>query len=159
MRNFGLTLFILLTTLTFVKAQKRTLDKIAGVVGSGIILQSDIESQYAQYIIQGNQPNPSIKCYILQQLLTQKLLAQQAVIDSVSVKEDEVDNEVDRKMRGMISRAGGQDRLETFLGKSTIQYKDEIRADIKESMIAQRMQQKITEKLNVTPADVKKFYD
>src|ERR1700712_2396577 len=102
MRKFGLTLFILLTTLTFVNAQKKTLDKIAGVVGSGIILQSDIESQYAQYLAQGNQPNPSIKCYILQQLLPKKLLAQKAVIDSVTVKDDEVDAEVDRRMRSMV---------------------------------------------------------
>lgn len=159
MRKFGLTLFILLTTLTFVNAQKKTLDKIAGVVGSGIILQSDIESQYAQYIIQGNQPNPSIKCYILQQLLTQKLLAQQAVIDSVTVKEDEVDAEVDRRMRGMVQRAGGEERLEQFLGKSVIQYKDEIRPDIKEQKIAEKMRQKITEKVSVTPYDIKNFFE
>jgi peptidyl-prolyl cis-trans isomerase SurA len=159
MRKFGFTLFILLTTLTFVKAQKKTLDKIAGVVGSGIILQSDIESQYAQYVIQGNQPNPSIKCYILQQLLTQKLLAQQAVIDSITVKDDEVDNEVDRRMRNMTQRAGGEERLEQFLGRSIIQYKDEIRPEIKEQKTAEKMRQKITEKVNVTPYDIKKYFD
>jgi len=159
MRKFGLTLFILLTTLTFVSAQKRTIDKIAGVVGSGIILQSDIESQYAQYLVQGNQPNPSVKCYILQQLLTQKLLAQQAVIDSVTVKDDEVDAEVDRRMRSMVQRAGGEERLEGFLGRSIIQYKDEIRPEIKEQKIADKMRQKITEKVNVTPYDIKKYFD
>jgi peptidyl-prolyl cis-trans isomerase SurA len=158
MRKFGLTLFILLTVLTVVKAQKKTLDKIAGVVGSGIILQSDIESQYAQYLAQGNQPNTDIKCLILQQLLTQKLLAQQAVIDSVSVKDDEVDAEVDRRMRSMTQRAGGEERLEQFLGRSVIQYKDEIRPEIKEQKIAEKMRQKITEKVNVTPFDIQKFY-
>src|ERR1700712_4936145 len=102
MRKFGLTLFILLTTLTFVNAQKKTMDKIAGVVGSGIILQSDIEMQYAQYLAQGGAPNAGIKCQVMQNLLTQKILAQQAVIDSVTVKEDEVDSEIDRKMRSML---------------------------------------------------------
>lgn len=159
MRKFGFTLFILLTTLTFVKAQKRTLDKIAGVVGSGIILQSDIESQYAQYLVQGNQPNPGIKCYILQQLLTQKLLAQQAVIDSVTVKDDEVDAEVDRRMRSMTARAGGEERLEQFLGTSIIQYKDQIRPEVREQRIADKMRQKITEKVSVTPYDIKKYFD
>lgn len=159
MRKFGLTLFVLLITLTFVKAQKKTLDKIAGVVGSGIILQSDIESQYAQYLAQGNTPNPSIKCIILQQLLTQKLLAQQAVIDSVIVKDDEVDAEVDRRMRNMTQRAGGEERLEQFLGRSIIQYKDEIRPDIKEQKVAEKMRQKITEKVNVTPYDIKKYFN
>jgi peptidyl-prolyl cis-trans isomerase SurA len=62
-------------------------------------------------------------------------------------------------MRGMIQRAGGQDRLEQFLGRSTIQYKDELRPDIREQMIAQRMQSKITEKINVTPQDVKRFFE
>jgi len=136
-----------------------TLDKIACVVGSSIILQSDIELQYSLYLSNGNPPNPGIKCYILQSLLTQKLLAQQAVIDSVSVKDDEVDNEVDRRMRGSIQRAGGQDKLEQFLGRSIIQYKDEIRPDIKESMIANKMRGHITEKIGVTPLDVEKYYN
>ena len=158
MRKFGLSVFILLLTITIVKAQYKTVDKIAAVVGSSIILQSDIESQYAQYLAQGNSPNPSIKCYVLQQLLTQKLLAQQAVIDSVEVKDEDVDNEVDRRMRSMTQRAGGQDRLEQFLGRSVIQYKDEIRPDIKEQMVAEKMRQKITEKISVSPNDVEKFY-
>lgn len=141
------------------KGRVHTLDKIAGVVGSGIILQSDIQMKYANYLAQGNPPNPSIKCQILQNLLTQKLLAQQAVIDSVDVKEEEVDNEVDRRMRGMIQRAGGQERLEQFLGRSVIQYKDEIRPDIREELIAQKMQQKITSNVNTTPADITKFFN
>ncbi|MBW4891818.1 peptidylprolyl isomerase [Mucilaginibacter sp. HMF5004] len=159
MRKFGLTLFILVTALVFVKAQIKTLDKVVIVAGSSIILQSDIESQYAQYLAQGNAPNDGIKCIIAQQALTTKLLAQQAVIDSVTVTDGDVDNEVDRRMRGMTQRAGGQDRLEQFLGRSVIQYKDEIRPEIREQMVAEKMRQKITEKVNVTPYDVKKFYE
>jgi len=159
MRKFGITILSLLLFLTAASAQVHTLDKIAGVVGSSIILQSDIELKYASYLAQGNPPNSAVKCEILQSLLTQKLLAQQAVIDSVDVKDDEVDNEVDRRMRAMIQRAGGQDRLEQFLGRSVIQYKDEIRPDIKESLIAQKMQQKITADVNTTPQDVEKFFN
>ncbi|MDB5143252.1 MAG: peptidylprolyl isomerase [Mucilaginibacter sp.] len=142
----------------FVPTMHKTLDKIAAVVGSSIILQSDIELQYANFLAQGNQPDQSIKCIILRNQLTQKLLAQQAVIDSVTVKDDEVDNELDRRMRGMVARAGGQERLEQFLGRSSIQYKDELRPDIKENMVASRMRSKITEKIGVTPLDVEKFY-
>jgi len=160
MRKFGIAILSIILFIQAAKAQpKHTLDKIAGVVGSSIILQSDIELKYATYIAQGMQPNPAFKCQILQQLLTQKLLAAQAIIDSVEVKDDEVDNDVDRRMRGMIQRAGGQDRLEQFLGRSVIQYKDEIRPDIKEGLIAQKMQQKITSNVNTTPQDVKKFFD
>lgn len=158
MRKFGIAILGFLLIVSVSKAQ-RSMDKIAGVVGSSIILQSDIEMQYAQYLVQGGQPNPGIKCQVMQNLLTQKILAQQAVIDSVTVKEDEVDNEIDRKMRSMMQRAGGQDRLEQFLGRSVIQYKDEIRNEIRESMVADRMRGKITEKISVTPQDVKTFYD
>lgn len=160
MRKFGIALLSFILLISAVKAQpKHTLDKIAAVVGSGIILQSDIELKYATYVAQGMPSNASFKCNILQQLVSQKLLAQQAIIDSVDVKDDEVDNSVDRRMREMIQRAGGQDRLEQFLGRSVIQYKDEIRPDIKEGLIAQKMQQKITANVNTTPQDVKKFFD
>ncbi|MGF7040254.1 foldase protein PrsA [Mucilaginibacter lappiensis] len=154
------------TTKTLAKADstvasgpRRTLDKIAAIVGNSPILQSDIELSYAQYLVQGNQPNPDVKCKILQSLLTQKLLAQQAAIDSIEVKDDEVDNNVDRRMREMTQRAGGQEKLEAFLGRSVIQYKDEIRPDLKEQLVAQKMQQHITEKLNVTPQDVKDYFE
>ena len=158
MRKFGIAVLSLVLITSFARAQ-RVLDKVAAVVGSGIILQSDIESSYAQYILQGMQPNPAIKCQLMQTLVTQKLLAQQAVIDSVTVKDEEVDDELDRRMRGMEQRAGGQDRLEQFLGRSVIQYKDEIRPEIREQMVARQMQQKITEKINVTPQEVEKFFN
>jgi peptidyl-prolyl cis-trans isomerase SurA len=137
----------------------KTLDKIAAVVGNSPILLSDIEQQYARYLVEGMQPNPEMKCRVLQSLLTQKLLAQQAIIDSIDVKEDDIDASVDRRMREMMQRAGGQDKLEGFLGRPLTQYKDEIRPDMKEQMVAQKMQQKITEKLNVTPQDVKDYFN
>ena len=168
MRKFGLVILGIFLSITIANAQdslavstgpKHNLEKVAAVVGSSIILQSDIELSCANYLAQGWQPNDAIKCQVLQGLLSQKILAQQAIIDSIEVKDDDVDNEVDRRMRSMTSRAGGTDRLETFLGRSIIQYKDEIRPDIKEGMIADKMKQKITEKLNVTPQDVEAYYN
>ncbi|WP_158828697.1 peptidylprolyl isomerase [Mucilaginibacter lacusdianchii] len=159
MRKIGIVLLSFLSVFTAAHAQKQTLDKVAGVVGGNVILKSDIELQYAQYLVSGNQPDPNIRCIILQRLLTQKLLAQQAVLDSVTVTEDDVDAQIDRRMRSSIQRAGGQDRLEQFLGRSIIQYKDEIRPDIREQMIAERMQQKITEKVSVTPQEVKRYFE
>src|SRR5688500_2349446 len=55
----------------------KTIDKIAAVVGSTVILQSDIDKQYADYIAQGNPDDAEIKCIIMQRLLTQKILSQQ----------------------------------------------------------------------------------
>ena len=141
------------------RAQKVALDKVVAVVGNAIILKSDLEMQYAQYLAQGNPANENLKCYFLQQLLTQKLLSQQAIIDSVTVTEEQVDDEINRRMRTMISRAGGQERLEQFLNRSLIQYKDEIRPDIREQLVANKMQGTISEKVSVSPDDVKKYFE
>ncbi|MET3113346.1 peptidyl-prolyl cis-trans isomerase SurA [Pedobacter sp. CG_S7] len=142
-----------------VQAQKKNIDKVVAVLGNNVILLSELNQQYAQYLNSGNTNNESVKCYILQQILVQKLLKQQAEIDSVMVDEPQVDDEVDRRMRSSIQRAGGQDRLEQFLNKSVLQYKDEIRPDIKDALIANKMQGKITENVSVTPLEVKKYFN
>jgi peptidyl-prolyl cis-trans isomerase SurA len=142
-----------------VQAQKKNIDKVVAVLGSNIVLASELDQQYVMYLNQGNPSDEKIKCYILQQMLVQKLLKQQAEIDSVMVDDSEVDNEVERRMRYQIQRAGGQDKLESFLNRSVLQYKDEIRPDIRDQLIANKMQGKITEAVNVTPLEVKKYFD
>ncbi len=158
-KSLGILIGILFTIFTQVNAQQKSLDKVAAVVGSAIILQSEIDMQYAQYLSQGNPDNPEIKCQILQSLLSQKILGQQAIIDSITVTEDDLDNEIDRRMRISISRAGGQERLEQFLNRSLIQYKDEIRPDIREMLIADKMQAKITENVTITPLEVRRYFE
>ncbi|MBE7178704.1 MAG: peptidylprolyl isomerase [Mucilaginibacter polytrichastri] len=159
-RFLFLALFVaLMIGSQFSSAQTKRLDGVVGVVGNSIILESDVEMGYARFLAEGMQPNPEVKCNVLQQLLSQKLLAQQAVIDSVSVTPEQVDEEVDRRMRYMVQRAGSQEELEKFLGRSIIQYKEEARTDVQEQLVSQKMQQTITEKVNVTPQEVKAFFD
>ncbi len=142
-----------------VQAQKKNLDKVVAVVGSNIILLSDLNQQYAIYLNQGNPPDDRVKCYYLQSMLTQKLLKQQAEIDSIMVDDAQVDSELDKRMRYQIQRMGGQEKLENFLHKSILQYKDEMRPDIKEGLIAQKMQSKITEHGAVTPQEVRQYFN
>ncbi len=164
-KTLGILTGLLFITLAQVIAQPalqnkgKSLDKVVAVIGSSIILQSEIDMQYAQYLSQGNPDNADVKCQILQGLISQKILGQQAIIDSIAVTEDDIDNEIDRRLRSSIARAGGQERLEQFLNRSIIQYKDEIRPDIKEMLIANKMQAKITENVTVTPLEVKRYYE
>jgi peptidyl-prolyl cis-trans isomerase SurA len=156
MRKFGLVVlgFVLFTTVA--SAQRRiSLDKIVAVIGNSIVLQSDIEGMNAQALYQGQTPD---KCTLVQDQVSTKILVQQAAIDSIEVKEDEIDAEIDRRVRYSVRNAGGQERLEQFLGRSLLQYKEEIRPDVREMLIAQRMRQHITEKLNTTPQDVKDYF-
>lgn len=163
-KTFGLLVGIILLNLVQVNAQNnplkgKSVDGVVAVIGSSIILKSDIDMQYAQYLSQGNPDNPDVRCQILQGLVSQKILGQQAIIDSITVTEDDVDSEIDRRMRSSIARAGGQERLEQFLNRSIIQYKDEIRPDIKEMLIANKMQSKITENVAVTPLEIKRYFE
>ena len=91
-----------------VQAQKQAIDKVVAVVGSNIILLSELNQQYGFYLNQGNPANERIKCVYLQQMLIQKLLKQQAEIDSIVVQENQVDDELDKRMRYQIQRMGGQ---------------------------------------------------
>ncbi|EDM34387.1 peptidyl-prolyl cis-trans isomerase (survival protein) [Pedobacter sp. BAL39] len=141
------------------QAQRQSVDKVVAVLGSNVILLSDINQQYAQYLNSGNPSNESVKCLILRELLTTKLLKQQAEIDSVMVDDSQVDEEVDQRMRYQIQRAGGEERLEQFLNRSILQYKDEIRPEIKEQMISRKMKGNITQDVSVTPLEVKKYFD
>ena len=123
MKNLFTIITLLLTFCSIgVNAQERLIDRVVATVGSGIILQSDIDNQYMQYLANGGTPDDDFKCTALQQLIMTKLLAQQAVIDSVEVTESEVDDQLNARMREMVRRAGSQERLEGFLKRSLLQY-------------------------------------
>lgn len=139
--------------------EARVVDKVVATVGSNIILQSEIEREYAQFLAQGNPADESIKCYILEQQLTQKLLAQQAAIDSIDVTESEVDDNINSRLRYMSSQAGGQERLESFLNRSLLQYKEEMRPSVYEQLKANRMQQSIVAGIDVTPLEVRRYFE
>jgi len=160
-RNRCIFLFLTLVTFSYQAwaQEAKVIDKVAAVVGSNIILQSEIEMQYAQYLAQGNKANEDFKCYILQQQLTQKLLAQQAAIDSIDVSEGEVDDNINSRLRYMSNQAGGQERLEQFLNRSLLQYKEEMRPSVYEQLKANKMQQDIVSGIDVTPLEVKRYFE
>ncbi len=153
----------LLFTLFFlsynVNAQVKIIDEVVGVVGANVILQSDIESQYQQYLLQGGAENPNVKCDILLQLLINKLLLNQAVLDSVEVSEGQVEGELDKRMRFYIQQIGSQQLLEERMGKSVLELKADFRILVKDQLLTQTMQSKITKDINASPSDVKSYYD
>jgi peptidyl-prolyl cis-trans isomerase SurA len=92
-------------------------------------------------------------------LVFQKLLVAQADRDSVTVTDAEVDHELDQRMTYYIQQFGSVEKLEEFYGKRTNVIKDELRSDIQEQLIAQKMQGKITGDVKLTPSEVRQFYN
>lgn len=136
----------------------KVIDQVAAVVGNKVILLSDIEAQYLQFISQGNYADEKIKCNILDQLLLNKLLLHQAILDSVEVSEAQVEEKLDRNMEFYIKQIGSQEKLEQYYGKTVLELKDEYRPLIREQLQVQGMQQKITKDIAASPADVKAFF-
>lgn len=135
-------------------------DRIIAKVGKGrIILQSDLEQNFAQYKAENPDINDSMKCPLLQEMIFKKILAEQADRDSVVVSEDEVDAIMDQRIRYYIGQAGSQERLEQYMGKTVYQMKDEFRDMIREDALAERMKGQIISAVKITPVEVKKYFD
>ncbi len=140
-------------------AKGNMVDGVIAIVGDKIILKSEVEAEYANYLQQeGNVADPLAKCRVVDQLLTSKLMLRQAELDSLEVGDDEIDQQLDRRVRYFISMIGGAEKLEEFYGKSIPEIKDEFRLNIREQILTQKMQEKITSKVTISPADVKAYF-
>lgn len=161
MKKIILVVFsIVLSSVTLVKAQEQVVDEVVAVVGSKIILKSDIEGQYVQYKMQGNIGNASaMKCQFLENILFEKLLLTQAEIDSIQVTDNQVESSMNQRFRYYISQFGSQQKLEEFYQKPILEIKEEIRSLVKDQLMAEQVQSKITENIKITPSEIKAFYN
>jgi len=140
-------------------SQPVTIDKIVAVVGDKVILFSEVEAQTLQIQAQEGIVDSSIKCNVLEDMIIQKLLLNQAEKDSVEVTDSQVDGELDKKIRNIIAQTGSVEAFEEYMGKSILQIKEELREKIREQLIVQQMQGKIVGDVKVTPSEVKAYFD
>lgn len=139
--------------------QKVVADKIAAVVGDRIILQSDIQNSLADIARQGGSVPENGACLLMEQAVISKILMLQAEKDSLPVTDDEVEAELDQKVRYYINQLGSQAALEEMAGKTIYQIKDDARATVKEQKLAAAMQRKIVDNVRITPTEVKAFFE
>ena len=137
---------------------QEVLDRIVAVVGDHIILASEVEDQILQWEQAGEKVDRTLECEMVEQLLLSKMLLNQAEKDSLYVSEEQLEYELERRMRFFISQFGSQEKMEKFYGKSVIELKSELRSLVEEQLTVQQMQQSLTSDTKVTPADVKAFF-
>lgn len=159
------TLFIttFLLAAVFLQAQEeegKVIDQVIAVVGGNIVLESEVEAQYLQYRMQEGASGSSttVKCSLFENMLYQKLLLNQAELDSVAVSDGQVEMEMDRRLRHYISLIGSVEKFEEFYQKSILEFKDELREQVKEMMLIESVQQTITSEVSITPSEVKSFF-
>jgi peptidyl-prolyl cis-trans isomerase SurA len=141
-------------------AQREVIDKIIANVGGEYVLLSEVEEQLALAKEQqaGKLP-PDARCMMLDNLLTQKLLVNQAKIDSVEVKEDEVEAQLTARIEQILDYMGGDvNQFEAYYGQSIGEVKESFRDDLRNQLLAERMRGKVMEGISVTPSEVKAFF-
>jgi peptidyl-prolyl cis-trans isomerase SurA len=154
-------LFLLLSLITSIggwaQGKSTSINKVIGKVDNYYILLSDLEELILQYQ-QQNQPAPN-RCQAMESLVVRKMLLAKAEIDSVEVADKLVDSQINSRMEYMAKRFGSEKNIVEAYGKSIETLKAELRGQIKEEMVSEKMQGKITEAIKVTPNEVKKFFN
>ena len=134
-------------------------DKVIAVIADQIVLQSELENAIIQYARSGQQVEANSKCVIFEDLLFKKLLLNQVELDSVEVSEDQIQSDIARRIEYFVQQIGSEEKLVEFYGKSIPEIKDEFHDLIKEQMLTQQMQGSITSGVDISPKEVKIFFN
>ncbi len=142
-----------------VKAQSEVIDKVIATVGGELVLLSEVlEQKSAMQAQQGELPEDAM-CLILDNVLANKLLVNQAKLDSIPLLDEEVEAQLDARIDQILAYMNGDiNQFEAYYGQSINDVKDQFREDLKSQMLAERMRADIMTNISVTPSEVKSFF-
>lgn len=137
----------------------QVLDKILAVIDEDVILESELENQVTYLKKMGEEdPEGTLRCFVFESMLTNKLLLAKARLDSLTVSDEQVENELNRRLNMFIMQSGGEAEFEKTMGKSILQFKIELRPKIKEQLLIEQQKNKITENVQITPKEIRQFF-
>ena len=157
MRNKLLIISLFCSILAVV--QDNIIDEVIWVVGEEAILRSEVEEERLRAQYEGQPIAGDPYCVIPEQLAIQKLFLHQAELDSIEVSESTVNSQVDMRMNYYISQIGSKEKMEEYFRKTSTEIREEMMTMVRNQMIIQQMQSKLTEKINPTPAEVRRYYN
>lgn len=149
---------VIFTFTSFAQTKKVLADKIIATVGDKIILRSDIENSIHDMQRQNISVPPNASCLLLQQALALKALVIQAERDSLPVSDEDVDAEIDNKIRYYVQQYGSKEILEQVAGKTVFQLKEEFKPVVKDQKLAAAERDKIVGGVRITPKEVEAYY-
>ena len=152
---------LLLGSLLSARAQSARVlaDKIAGIVGDKIVLKSEIINYIDDIKRQGGEVPPNAECFLLEKMMADKALILQAEKDSLPVSDEEVEAELDQRVRYFIMQYGGKEAFEQIAGRTIYQVKEDFRKSIREGRLAQSMKKSIVEGIKITPTEVRNYFE
>lgn len=135
-------------------------DGVAAVVGDFVVLDSDIDKQFAQLEASGVSTKEITRCQLFGKLLEDKLYMHHAILDSIQVNDAEIRSYVDQQLEGFAQQIGSMEKLIAYYNKSSEQeLRDEMYELNKNGKMASMMQQQIIEEIEVTPEEVRQFFN
>ncbi|MBX7243070.1 MAG: peptidylprolyl isomerase [Bacteroidia bacterium] len=156
--KFGFLLTFTIFFFSVLPAQTR-LDAIEAVVGDEIILTSDIENQYNYLLNNGSKENGTLRCQALESIIVDKVLLSKAKQDSITVTDDEITSEVERRVSAMMQNVETKEDFEKIVGRSLEKFKMDIRDAIEEELLIDQQRNKVLANAEVTPKEVKDYYN
>jgi len=141
-------------------SQKREiLDQVVAIVGTQVITKSDIDLQSSNLNFPDDRSYFEGNCEFLKSAIFQRLLLNQAYIDSIEVKDEEIMNEINRRLDYFISQLGSKEALEKYYEKTVAEIREEMKEPIREMKMVQQIRNQITGDIIVSPTEVKQFYN
>jgi peptidyl-prolyl cis-trans isomerase SurA len=160
MKKTIFALFLLLSITPFkMLAQKNIIDEVIWVVGDESILKSEVEEQRLRAEYEKTPLEGDPYCVIPEQMAIQKLFLHQAAIDSITVNESSVNNQVESQLSYYVSQIGSKEKVEEYFRKPTSELREDLRDMIRNQQLIQQMRSKLVEKIKSTPADIRRFFN
>ncbi|MEX0636097.1 MAG: peptidylprolyl isomerase [Ferruginibacter sp.] len=152
-------IFFCAATPVMAQPKKIMADKIVAIVGDKIVLKTDIDNALIDMQRQGIEAPPNANCHVLEQALGVKALVLQAEKDSLPVTDEEVDADIENRIRYFIQQYGSVDELERVAGKTVYQLKEDFKTGIRDQKMASAMRDKIVGDVKITPNEVKEYFE
>ena len=152
------SLIVMLFVSLAVRAQG-VIDEVIWVVGDEAILRSEVEEERLRAQYEGQQIKGDPYCVIPEQMAVQKLFLHQAIIDSVEANESSVSHQVDMRLNYYINQIGSKEKMEEYFRKPSSEIREEMMTTVRNQMIIQQMQQKLTADIKPTPAEIRRYYN
>ncbi len=139
--------------------KKSVIDEVIWIVGDEPILKSDVEVMRLQSEMRGEKWEGNPDALIPERIALQKLFLHQAAIDSIEVSEAEISQNVEAQISSMLQMVGGsKEKLEEYRHQSLIEMRQELREEVKDYLLTQRMKENIVKNVKVTPVDVREYF-
>lgn len=139
---------------------KIKIDGIAAVVGDFVILDSDIDKTIIDLQSQGVNTVDLDRCSLLGKLMEDKLYAHHAEQDSLEIDSQQIYNYVDQTIDYFINQLGDIDKVLEFYKKQDEQtFRLELFEINRVNQLSQKMQTKIVDEIEITPEEVKQFFN